>query len=85
MVKKSEDIQDEDDSKDDQSKDRLSAKTKKLNCVGNICFNVDTGKLEIELNRKSCPPETIKRVVEGIVKGVEVEFVVPKKTVGEKE
>jgi hypothetical protein len=85
MVKKSEDSQDEDDSKDDQSKDRLSARIKKLNCVGNICFNVDTGKLEIELNRKSCPPDVIKSVVERIVKGVEVEFVVPKKPIGEKE
>ena len=77
-----EDIGDESEA---ESKDRFIAKHKKLNCVGNVCFNVETGKLEVELNRLSCPPNVIKSIIEGIVKGVEVEFVVPKKEEVEKE
>jgi hypothetical protein len=49
-----------------------------LTCIGDICFNPDTGKIEVKLNRKSCPPTTIKSIVEGVVKGSEVEFVMPK-------
>jgi hypothetical protein len=61
---------------------RISAGTRVsksgLTCIGDICYNPDTGKIEVKLNRKSCAPETIKSIVEGVVKGSEVEFVMPK-------
>ena len=48
-----------------------------LKCKAGVCFNPDTNKLEIQLDRDSCPPDVIKGVVENIVKGVEVQVVVP--------
>ena len=60
-------------------KDLVSgASSKGIQCVGNVCFNPDTGKLEIELQRDSCPPEVIKRIVEETIKGIDVELVVPR-------
>jgi len=62
-----------------ESKDRVKAtKSQSIRCIGGVCYNPDTGKIEIELNRESCPPDIIKGIVENIVKGAEVEFVLPK-------
>lgn len=62
-----------------------ATKSEALTCVGNICFNTKTGKLEVELNRDSCPTSVIKDIVENIVKGVEVEFVLPREAQKEQE
>jgi len=61
-----------------QPKDRVVAKSEGVRCIGQVCFNPDTGKIEVELNRGSCRPEVIKAVVENIIRGAEVEFVLPK-------
>lgn len=63
-----------------QPKDRLgSTRTKGIqHCVGSVCFNPTTGKLEVELKRDSCPPRVIKRIVEETIRGVEVEFLIPR-------
>jgi hypothetical protein len=55
-----------------------ATKSQNVRCIGGVCFNPETGKIEIELNRESCPPDVIKGVIENIVKGAEVEFVLPK-------
>ena len=61
------------------SKDRIKAgKSQDIRCIGSVCFNPETGKIEVELNRGSCPPGVIKSVVENIIRGAEVEFVLPK-------
>jgi len=66
-------------SKGGESKDRITAtKSESVKCVGGVCYNPDTGKLEIELNRESCPPHVIKSIIENVVRGAEVEFVLPK-------
>ena len=68
-----------------ESKDRIVAsKSKNVRCIGEVCFNPDTGKIEIELNRGSCPPDVIKSVVENIIRGSEVEFVLPKEKLKER-
>jgi len=73
MVEKSE------KSEKGESADRFGgAKSKGIKCVAGICFNPSTGKLEIELNRDSCPPDVIKRIVEETVRGVDVELLIPK-------
>lgn len=66
-------------SKEPEFKTRVTAtKSENVKCIGNICYNPDSGKIEVELARGSCPASVIKSVVENIVKGAEVEFVLPK-------
>lgn len=55
-----------------------TGKAHSTKCIGAVCYNPDTGKLQIELQRGSCHPGVIKGIVENIVQGVEVEFVLPR-------
>ncbi|MBA7708672.1 hypothetical protein ES703_117575 [subsurface metagenome] len=48
-----------------------------LECVGTVCFNPDTNKIEIVLDRGSCPPKSVKGIVESLITGAEVEVVLP--------
>jgi len=68
-----------------QDKDSIKSKSEGIRCIGNVCFNPETGKIEVELNRGSCPPDVVKAVVENIIRGAEVEFVLPKKPEAEEK
>lgn len=72
MVKKNE--------KDGSSKPQQpsSAAHSGIKCIGAVCFNADTGKIEITLNRADCDIGVVESLVENIVKGAEVEFKIPK-------
>ncbi|GAG58645.1 unnamed protein product [marine sediment metagenome] len=48
-----------------------------LTCIGEICFNASTGKVEIELKRESCPKDFLRNLVYKVTEGREVEFVLP--------
>lgn len=48
-----------------------------IKCIGAICFNPDTGKIEIELKRGDCDIQVIKDVVSNVVGGSEIEWIVP--------
>lgn len=50
-----------------------------VKCIGSVCFNPDTGKIEIQLSRDDCDIKGIESIVENVLKGAEVEFKVPKK------
>jgi len=65
-------------SKEGEYTERVRIKSPVGKCVGKVCFNPDSNKLEVELQRDSCPSNVIKNIVENIVKGIEVEFVLPK-------
>ncbi len=51
---------------------------KSVKCIGAICFNPDTGKIEIELTRGDCDVQIIKDIVSNVVGGTEIEWKVPK-------
>lgn len=69
------------DDKSDKGEIRIKAgrRTIPLTCIGNVCFDPDTGKIVVELERDKCPEHVIKNIVENIVKGAETEFVIPKR------
>ena len=58
---------------------KLSKGRKALQCVGDICYNPDTGKIEVHLDRKSCSTTAIEGYIEKLTGGTAVEFVIPSK------
>ena len=52
-----------------------------LICQGNVCYNPDTGKIEVKLEREGCPPDIVEGIIKSVLKGSEVEFVLPKRKV----
>ncbi|GAH03133.1 unnamed protein product, partial [marine sediment metagenome] len=46
--------------------------------IGSVCYNPDTGKIEIQLSRADCDIKGIESIVTNVVKGAEVEFKVDK-------
>lgn len=48
-----------------------------LTCVGEICFNAHTGKVEIELKRESCDQDFLRDLVAKVTEGRQVEFILP--------
>ena len=63
----------------DKDEVRVTAKGIPIKCIGNVCYNPDTRKVEVTLDRKSCPEAVIKAVVESVLTGAETEFILPKK------
>lgn len=73
MVKKNEKVR-----SSPAHKPSVVAGHKGVKCIGAICFNPDTGKIEIELTRGDCDVKVIKDIVSNIVDGSEIEWSVPK-------
>lgn len=59
---------------------KVTASKIPLTCIGGVCFNPATGQVDVELDRKSCPPEVVKAIIENMVKGAQVNIIVPPPT-----
>lgn len=46
-------------------------------CIGEICYNAHTDKIEVELKGGSCSPDYLKGIAEKIWSGRQVEFIMP--------
>jgi len=63
----------------EKSKKDDSRKRSGLTCIGDVCFNPETSTVDVTLKRDGCPPEVVKKIVEGMIQNADVRIFVPPK------
>lgn len=61
-----------------ESSDTVSVSKRSVRCVGSVCYDPVTDKVQIHLDEK-CERSDLEDIGKRVMSGTEVEFVLPKK------